>query len=65
LPAAPWTCSAAEFLLSSVWRPDQRNQYNFGVSWPPIAAQDDSWETMVPREVAELIKRRSFFGYGR
>ena len=28
-----------------------------------IAAQDDSWETMVPAEVAELIKRRAFFGY--
>lgn len=28
-----------------------------------IAAGDDSWETMVPAEVAELIKRRGFFGY--
>jgi hypothetical protein len=28
-----------------------------------IAAQDDSWETMVPAEVAELIKKRAFFGY--
>jgi hypothetical protein len=28
-----------------------------------IAANDDSWETMVPTEVAELIKRRAFFGY--
>jgi hypothetical protein len=28
-----------------------------------VAARDDSWETMVPPEVAELIKRRSFFGY--
>ena len=28
-----------------------------------IAANDDSWESMVPAEVAELIKRRSFFGY--
>jgi hypothetical protein len=28
-----------------------------------IAANDDSWEDMVPAEVAELIKRRSFFGY--
>src|SRR5579862_7843956 len=28
-----------------------------------IAAQDDSWETMVPEEVAGLIKRRGFFGY--
>jgi hypothetical protein len=28
-----------------------------------IAANDDSWEGMVPTEVAELIKRRSFFGY--
>jgi hypothetical protein len=30
-----------------------------------IAACDDSWETMVPAEVAELIKKRSFFGYTR
>ena len=30
-----------------------------------IAANDDSWETMVPGEVAELIKRRGFFGYGK
>jgi len=28
-----------------------------------IAANDDSWEEMVPVEVAELIKRRCFFGY--
>ena len=28
-----------------------------------IAASDDSWETMVPEQVAELIKRRGFFGY--
>jgi hypothetical protein len=28
-----------------------------------IAAQDDSWEAMVPEDVAQLIKRRSFFGY--
>jgi hypothetical protein len=30
-----------------------------------IAACDDSWETMVPAEVAGLIKKRSFFGYAR
>src|SRR5580658_2807409 len=28
-----------------------------------IAADDDSWESMVPADVAELIKRRGFFGY--
>jgi hypothetical protein len=28
-----------------------------------IAADDDSWQSMVPPEVAELIKRRAFFGY--
>jgi hypothetical protein len=28
-----------------------------------IAAGDTSWEKMVPVEVAELIKKRSFFGY--
>src|SRR5487761_1451426 len=28
-----------------------------------IAADDESWERMVPAEVAELIKRRRFFGY--
>src|SRR5487761_1659883 len=28
-----------------------------------IAANDDSWESMVPAEVAEFIKRRRFFGY--
>jgi hypothetical protein len=28
-----------------------------------IAAQDDSWEDMVPEDVAQLIKRRAFFGY--
>jgi hypothetical protein len=28
-----------------------------------IAAEDESWETMVPADVAALIKRRSFFGY--
>jgi hypothetical protein len=30
-----------------------------------IAASDDSWEAMVPENVAELIKRRAFFGYTR
>jgi hypothetical protein len=30
-----------------------------------IAAKDDSWESMVPPDVAELIKRRAFFGYVR
>jgi hypothetical protein len=30
-----------------------------------IAAQDESWESMVPAECAELIKRRAFFGYVR
>jgi hypothetical protein len=28
-----------------------------------IKAQDESWERMVPPEVADLIKRRSFFGF--
>jgi hypothetical protein len=28
-----------------------------------IAANDESWETMVPEEVAVLIKKRGFFGY--
>jgi hypothetical protein len=28
-----------------------------------IKDEDNSWEDMVPREVAELIKRRRFFGY--
>jgi len=28
-----------------------------------IAGKDDSWESMVPPDVAELIKRRGFFGY--
>jgi hypothetical protein len=30
-----------------------------------IAVADDSWEGMVPPAVAELIKRRGFFGYVR
>jgi hypothetical protein len=30
-----------------------------------IAANDDSWENMVPVEVAKLIKHRAFFGYIR
>ena len=30
-----------------------------------IAARDETWETMVPKEVAEMIKRRSFFGYSK
>ena len=30
-----------------------------------IAAADDSWEDMVPPAVAELIKRRGFFGYAK
>jgi hypothetical protein len=30
-----------------------------------IAEEDDSWEAMVPAEVAALIKHRGFFGCGR
>jgi hypothetical protein len=30
-----------------------------------IGAGDDAWEAMVPPAVADLIKRRSFFGYTR
>ena len=30
-----------------------------------IAANDPAWETMVPPEVAEMIKKRGFFGYSR
>lgn len=30
-----------------------------------IASGDDSWETMVPADVAALIKKRAFFGYSR
>jgi hypothetical protein len=30
-----------------------------------IAAGDDSWEDMVPPAVADLIKRRGFFGYAK
>jgi hypothetical protein len=30
-----------------------------------IASGDDSWEQMVPAEVAALIKKRGFFGYER
>jgi hypothetical protein len=28
-----------------------------------IASNDSSWETMVPREIANLIKERRYFGY--
>ena len=47
---------------------------NYRPEWLPIfsrdvlrriAANDDSWEGMVPAEVAELIKRRAFFGYAK
>jgi hypothetical protein len=30
-----------------------------------IPTDDDSWESMVPPEVAEVIRRRGFFGYQR
>jgi len=30
-----------------------------------IAAGDESWEVMVPREVVEIIKKRGFFGYSK
>ncbi len=30
-----------------------------------IAAHDASWEQMVPAEVAEMIKKRGFFGYAK
>ncbi len=30
-----------------------------------IAANDETWETMVPSQVVELIKKRGFFGYSK
>jgi len=30
-----------------------------------IAAQDESWEQMVPPQVAEMIRKRGFFGYSK
>lgn len=30
-----------------------------------IAAHDESWEKMVPEQVAEIIKKRGFFGYSK
>jgi hypothetical protein len=30
-----------------------------------IAAQDESWEQMVPSQVVEIIKKRGFFGYSK
>ncbi len=30
-----------------------------------IAEKDDTWEQMVPEKVAEMIKKRGFFGYSR
>ncbi|MDR3404519.1 MAG: TonB-dependent receptor [Chthoniobacter sp.] len=30
-----------------------------------IAAQDESWEQMVPPQVAEMIKKRGFFGFSK
>jgi hypothetical protein len=30
-----------------------------------IAAHDDEWEKMVPSQVAEIIKKRGFFGYSK
>ena len=30
-----------------------------------IADQDPTWETMVPAQVSEIIKKRGFFGYAR
>jgi hypothetical protein len=30
-----------------------------------IPTDDTGWEAMVPAEVAALIKKRGFFGYGR
>jgi hypothetical protein len=28
-----------------------------------IASADESWDAMVPPQVAEIIRRRGFFGY--
>jgi len=28
-----------------------------------IASGDEGWDQMVPRQVAEIIRRRGFFGY--
>ena len=48
--------------LDHVYRPEYLPIFSRDVL-RRIAANDDSWEDMVPEQVAELIKRRGFFGY--
>ena len=73
----PWTTSRSGRSCSrstTIWRGRGSfvNLDNYKPEYLPIfsrdvlqriAADDEAWETMVPAEVAELIKRRGFFGY--
>jgi hypothetical protein len=44
------------------YNPDVLNIFSRDVL-SKIATSDSSWETMVPKQVAELIKARRFFGF--
>jgi hypothetical protein len=44
------------------YKPDVLNIFSRDVL-AKISSGDSSWETMVPHEVAALIKSRRFFGY--
>ena len=61
-PLYDYLAGRGSFVNLDNYRPDCLHIFSRDVL-RRIAAGDESWESMVPDEVAALIKRRSFFGY--
>jgi len=61
-PLYDYLAGRGSFVNLDNYRPDCLHIFSRDVL-RRIAAADESWESMVPDEVAALIKRRSFFGY--
>src|ERR1700735_4100069 len=63
-PLYDYLASRGSFVDLDNYRPEYLSIFSRDVL-RRIAANDDSWECMVPDDVAALIKRRAFFGYTR
>lgn len=63
-PLYDYLAGRGSFVPLDNFRPDYLKIFSRDVL-ARIAAHDDSWEQMVPDAVAEVIKQRKYFGYGK
>jgi hypothetical protein len=64
----PSTLSSQPSTAADISPSSSRLAKSFGVVIPTFFAQriasgDETWDQMVPPQVAEIIRRRGFFGY--